>query len=354
MDNGFTDRPPSPTKKYIRDPHTTLDRDLFSPEQSDNSHRERSETPSNVISPRASARPPPREMSELFAAGHEDYEPTPRGSPRKSVAHDAIAPKGAGSQKFGAVRVFENGDDLENTKIYRTNPARYDHFDLGDPDEHDPLQHKGGQNREKHSAPMRARTDKHGSQWDFIDFVTPAKVPLKIREQDRVNIDWNDDEEDTAGTPGKAGQARKPRRDEETHFEMQDDGTPVERHAVPKARKDAYSHFDFNDESTPAPRRIIARTDAAKGLYHDPVLGDYVEGDEQEKPLSSITNLTSRNKTFGNHWEVRDSPEAPKQERPGSRQTKKGLEAHWGTYAVDEPEPRHVRSHGGSRSHWDF
>lgn len=341
MDNGFTDRPSSPTKKYIKDPHTSLD--LFSPNRPNEDLR--SESPATAVAPRASARPPPREMSELFAAGHEDYEPTPRGSPKKSVPFDAVAPKGAGAQKFGNVRVFE-GDGEQEQKIYRTNPARYDHFDIGDGDENDPLQHKSSLNREKQSVPMRARTDKHASNWDFIDFVTPAKVPLKLREQDKVNFDWNDDE-NAAPTPGKAAR-QQGRRENDTHFELKDDGTPVNRQAVPKPRRDAEAHFAFNDEPTPA-RRIIGRTQAAQGLYRDVVHDD-------DQPLATITNNAGRSKTFGSSWDASDDTPEPTKDRPASKQMKKGLEAHWGFDAVDEPEGRPVRSRGGGggKGFWDF
>jgi hypothetical protein len=342
MDNGFTDRPASPTKKYIKDPHASTYQDLFSPGREGES---RGESPGTAIAPRASARPPPREMSDLFVAGHEDYEARPGGSPKKSVPFEAIAPKGAGSQKFGDVRVFA-GDESKEDKIYRTNPARYDHFDIGEADENDPMQHKSGRNREKQNLPMRARTEKHGSQWDFIDFVTPAKVPMKIREQDKVN--WDYDEESMAQTPGKAQQQPKMRRDEETHFEMKDDGTPVERHANPKPRRDAEHHFEFRDDPTPAPRRIIARTEAAKGIYRDVV-------HENDEPLAPITNNASRNKTFGSSWDMQDpDPSQAQHERPSSKHMKKGLESHWGADAIDEPQSRNIPSRGGvHKGFWD-
>ena len=338
MDNGFTDRPSSPTKKYIKDPHTSLD--LFSP----NREEDPGAGSNNVVAPRASARPPPREMSELFAAGHEDYEPTPRGSPKKSVPFDAIAPKGAGAQKFGSVRVF-GGEEQQEAKIYRTNPARYDHFDIGDGDENDPLQHKSAVNREKQNVPMRAKTDKHGSNWDFIDFVTPAKVPLKVREHDKMQMNWDD--EGGADTPMKPAQ-QKNRRDNESHFEMKDDGTPIARQAMPKPRKDAETHFAYNDEPTPA-RRIIGRTAAAQGIYRD------VVHDHEEQPLGVITNNAGRSKTFGASWDATDETPEPKQQRPAGKQ-KKGLETHWGYDAVDEPASRPVRSRGGGdgKGFWDF
>lgn len=345
MDNGFTDRPSSPTKKYIKDPHASTYQDLFSPGRED---ERRAESPATAIAPRVSARPPPREMSELFAAGHEDNEPTPGGSPRKSVPFDAVAPKGAGGQKYGDVRVF-HGEEGTEDKIYRTNPARYDHFDIGDTYENDPMQHKSGRNREKQALPMRAKTEKHGSQWDFIDFVTPAKVPMKIREQDKVN--WDYDEENMAQTPGKAAAQPKARRDDETHFEMKDDGTPVERAVNPKPRRDADTHFEFRDDPTPAARRMIGRTDAAYGMYRDVI-------HDQEEPLAPITNnAMGRNKTFGSSWNMQDpSPNQPKNERPYSKQMKKGLETHWGIDAIDEPEARNIRSRGGvpGKGFWDY
>lgn len=343
MDNGFTDRPASPTKRYIKDPHTSSYQDLFSPGRDEQG---RAESPGTIVPPRASARPPPRDMSDLFVAGHEDYEPNAGGSPRKSVAYEAVAPKGAGAQKFGDVRVF-HGDEAKEDKIYRTNPARYDHFDIGDADENDPMQHKSGRNREKQALPMRARTEKHGSQWDFIDFVTPAKVPMKLREQDKVN--WDYDESTLAQTPGKAAHQPKVRRDDETHFEMKDDGTPVERAVAPKPRRDADTHFEFRDDPTPAPRRIIGRTEAAKGIYRDVV-------HENDEPLGPITNNASRNKTFGSSWDMQDpTPDQGKNERPTSKQMKKGLETHWGADAIDEEVSRPIRSHGGGgKGYWDF
>jgi hypothetical protein len=372
--SSFAARNASPTKKHIRDPYASLD--LFGPARTDENQPGASST--HVIAPRASAKPPPREMSELFAAGHEDLEDKP-GSPKKSYAEPALAPKGAGSRKWGEVRVFEKDDNTPDPKIYKTNPARYNHFDLGDTDEHDPMQHRQpAKNQPMSDVPMRAKTDKHGSQWDFSDFVTPAKVPMKIRAQDKVNINWGDDDK---ATPNQ--QAQKTRPDQESHFEFKDDGTPVDRHAVPKARKDAETHFAFEDEPTPAPRRIIARTDAAKGLYRD------VLHDEDEKaPLATISN-NARDKDFGAHWEMTDDAAADKRgngqpkgisdnrkkaakmmdanwdsydhspntaQRPASKGQTKAMQTHWSMGDEDEPPQQTNKAAAGGKKggFWDF
>lgn len=376
--SGFAARNPSPNKKHIKDPYASLD--LFSPQRTE--ENQSSSSASQIIAPRASAKPPPREMSELFAAGHEDLEEKP-GSPKKSYAEPALAPKGAGSQKWGEVRVFEQDETVPSPKIYKTNPARYNHFDLGDNDEEDPLQYRQTSKAQPLSdVPMRAKTDKHGSQWDFSDFVTPAKVPMKTRAQDKVNIDWGDENQPT---PTHQGQAQKSRRDQEAHFELKDDGTPAARHAVPKARKDAETHFAFDDQPTPAARRIIARTDAAKGLYRD------VLHDEDEKPPLSSISANARRHDFGAHWEMTDEASADKQgenkakgvsenrkkasqmmdsnwqsydqspnttKRPSSKGQTRAMETHWTMGDEDEQTKRMDKATaggtGGKRGFWDF
>ena len=378
-ENGFGARNQSPSKKHIKDPYASLD--LFGPQKNDENRQIYSDT--NIVAPRASAKPAPREMSELFAAGHEDLEEKP-GSPKKSYATPAVAPKGAGSRNYGDVRVFEKEDSVPRSdpKIYKTNPARYNHFNLGEGDDHDAFQHRGPPKAEPTQAiPMRARTGKGGSQWDFVDFVTPAKVPMKVRAQDKVNINF-DEEGDQERSPGKTG---KGRREAESHFEFKDDGTPVDRHAVPKPRKDAETHFGFNDEPTPAPRRIIARTDAAKGIYRDVVHEDLDDG----APLANISN-NARSKDFGNHWDMTDdSPANTKNghkgvsdnrkkavntmnsnwesydqspnpsKRPTSKGQTKAMETHWSMGDDEQQQSKPTvkaggANRGGGKGFWDF
>lgn len=265
------ERSASPTKKYIKDPHTSLD--IFKQED------ERKPSAPNPVAPRELHRPEAREMSDLFAAGHEDYEPTAGGSPRKESKDNVVAPKGAGHKRFQPSEVFmaEESPAPKERQIYKTNPARYNHFDIGDTDEHDTFQHRK-ENVNPQDMPIRpkgGRTTQHAAQWGFEGFDTPEKAKT---------------------------QQSKSRKDAEAHFEFQDAGTPVMRETRPQPRKDINSHFDITDESTPAARRIIGRTKAAARLYSDPVFGDE---EVEEQPLANKSqNARKHRKEFESHWDV--------------------------------------------------
>ena len=366
QENGHDDRAPSPSKKLVKDPYTTLDTFFTNPEEQGGAG-----SGNHVIAPRAeSFKPPPRDMSELFAAGHEDNEP---GSPKKSSATPVMAPKAGSKDKFRPVRLFEDEDEkVVSPKIYKTNPARYDHFDIGDEMENDHFQHKSGGKPVSKAAPLVSRTGKHTSQWDFADFTTPHKVAVKVRDQDKVNFSLDNEK---GSTPAKQAHAQKPRKDAESSFEIEDDGTPVERKVVPKPRKDNSAHFAFDDEPTPAASRIIARTDAAKGLYRN-VMND------EEKPLGEITNKQGKRNDFGSQWDMTDdSPahtksnarkgaghdrqnstnanwgsygQSPEQARKPTTSAafKKGLQPQWGV-GDDEEKPT-AKAGAGKKGFWDF
>ncbi|KIX01601.1 uncharacterized protein Z518_09327 [Rhinocladiella mackenziei CBS 650.93] len=350
----------SPSKRRIRDPHTSLD--LFSPTTGD-------ENPPlanpNSVAPRASARPPPREMSELFAAGHEDNEP---GSPKKAPIGPVIAPKGAGSKKFAPSRLFADDPDEPAAVGYKSHPAKYNHFDLGDADEDDPMQYQEEVAKPKLAVPVRARSDKHQSQWDFSDFSTPAKVPQKVRGQDVVHFSLDSAENDLE-TPAKQA-VGKPRRDNETHFELQDDGISVERHVVAKPRKDAETHFQLKDTATPAPNRTSGRPMSSvgdrMGLYTNNLYGEERDNKPQEKvPLSTITNIASRKNDFDSHWTMADASTAPEKannenNHVGDNRKKavQMMDAHWDTYdqSPDQVEKAATQSRQrkGMESHWSL
>jgi hypothetical protein len=152
----------SPNKKHIKDPYTSLD--LFGAEKADPNKR----GPSlGAIAPRKSAKPPPREMSELFAAGHEDHEPGPPGSPKKENRSPVMAPKakGTGGQNYQPSRLFDFEPDRESPALYKSNPAKYDHFELGNASDADRFQHVKAPVAGENVIPMRAKTNKHTSQW---------------------------------------------------------------------------------------------------------------------------------------------------------------------------------------------
>lgn len=372
-------RSTSPSKKYIKDPHASLD--LFSPRAVDEN------TPlsgPNAVAPRASAKPAPREMSELFAAGHEDHEP---GSPKKAPINVPVtAPKGRSQQKFAPARVFAEDPDEPAAVSYKSNPAKYNHFDIGEATEHDPMQYYDSPPKPKPAVPFRGKSSKHGPQWEFQDFYTPAKVGQKVRDHDVVHFSL-DNPGNNPETPAARGV--KPRRDNETHFELRDDGTPVERHPVHKPRRDAETHFQFRDTDTPAPNRSGRPTSSASdrmGLYTNNLYDEDENSRPQEKaPLATITNNKGRKNDFDSHWTMTDeSPavekvsnenkhaggdhakavkmmnsqwdnqdDAPEPVKASVRQSqlKKGLESHW---QMGDDESANSNGKNEKKSFWDF
>lgn len=349
----------SPSKRHIKDPHASLD--LFSPKPTDENERVLSP---NAVAPRASARPAPREMSELFAAGHEDHEP---GSPKKIPTEPVIAPKAGSNQKFATSRLFSDDRGEASAVGYKSNPAKYNHFDIGDPDEDDAFQHQEPESKPKSIVPAKGKTNRNNSQWNFADFATPEKVGGKVRDQDVVHFSLDTALNNDLQTPGKKV-AGKPRRDNETHFEMQDSGTPVQRQAIPKPRKDAETHFQMKDTATPAPNRTSGRPTSSSsrmGLYSNDIFDQDENGDPQQKaPLAQITNNTNRRQDFDSHWLMADkSPANEKtnnENKPVSNHRKKAsqLDSQWNTYD-DSPEqskkaPTHAGLRKGMESHWSM
>lgn len=348
-DNGTgTERSSSPSKKFIQDPHTSLD--IFNQEQ-----EQRGKSVPNAVAPRESHKPEPRDMSDIFAAGHEDYQPAvPGGSPRKDSNVNVVAPKGAGHKRFQPSEVFASEDPAPvEPKLYKTNPARYNHFDIGDHDDNDSFQHRPekGNPQDMPIRPKGGRVTQHTSQWEFADYVTPEKSKQqKARGQDAVNFSYGNEENKQ---PIKDN--RQQRRDNDAHFDFQDSGTPHMRQTHPQPRKDIDNHFKFSDESTPAARRMIGRTKAAAGLYHDPVFG---EEEEDERPLAKASN--NARKDLASHWDLTD--DAPSNGKAGNRgQARKGLESQWGI-GDDETAPKQQQQQqpvGRARKQeekgfWDF
>jgi hypothetical protein len=375
-------RSTSPSKKYIKDPHASLD--LFSPKATDENQQL---TGPNAVPPRASAKPAPREMSELFAAGHEDHEP---GSPKKAPVTSVPAPKGRSQQKFAPSRLFADDPDEPAAVPYKSNPAKYNHFDIGEVPDYDPMQYHESPPKPKPAVPFRGKSAKHGPQWEFQDFYTPAKVGQKVRDHDVVHFSL-DNAGNNLETPVAKG-AAKPRRDNETHFELRDDGTPVERIPVHKPRKDAETHFQFRDTDTPAPNRSGRPASSAsdrQGLYTNNLYDEDENSQPQEKaPLATITNNKGRKHDFDSHWTMTDeSPAAEKvnnenkhaggdhakavkmmdsqwdnedqiTERvtaPGRQShLKKGLESHW-QMGGDQPASNNGKNgKTDKKSFWDF
>ncbi|KAF2498809.1 hypothetical protein BU16DRAFT_536800 [Lophium mytilinum] len=322
------------------DPHASLS--LFQPRDV-NAQTESYNKPN---APRAtSAKPPPREWSELFA-GEENAAPSPAqsaaySSPRKN----GIPAKAGAGKNFKPSRLFEEDEDAAHTPIkergIKTNKQKYNHFNIGDPEDDTPK-------AAVKTSPVGK--SKHQSQWDFEDFVTPEKVKEKIPAQAVRHFGWSDDE---------------------------DVESPVKRPIVHKARP-MDPHFQFDDTNTPAAdkkKHVSGKgtlQNAGMGLYRDHVVhqaeDDGFEDDDMpvsrgdnKRSLGDVTHTINneiRKKDFGPQWEMRDdSPIAAKVAPAGENgkglaerkapierhQTEdrkaqiKGLESHWGLYE-DSPE----------------
>lgn len=360
-------RSTSPSKKHIQDPHASLA--LFS--EQGNEENARKPQPA-MIAPRASAKPADHEHSELFAAGHEDYDPEAVGSssPKKAYTQQVVAPKGGGGSSYKPSRLFDQDATEDLPARYKSNPAKYDHFDIGEVSEHDHFQSVNPATST--SVPMKAKSNKHLSQWDFEDFTTPEKTRNHVRGQDVRHFGWSDDEGENVETPGKEPMVARPRRDAEAHFELKDDGTPKPGQHRAGGRQKGTAH------------------NSGLGLYQNNLYDDGMQGAKfgnEKEPLSAVTTNVGRTKDFDNHWTMSDASPAsgdkinnenqplagdrknalqskdpawtsydqtPEQNKRGvgSKPLRKGMESHWG-FGVDEREQT-TSGKKVEKSYWDF
>ncbi|TVY20655.1 hypothetical protein LARI1_G003317 [Lachnellula arida] len=295
-----------------RDPHASLS--LFEPREK---AAAAAETRPAAVARASSAKPAQRNYHDLFVGNESDQSPT---SPTKPPAREraespsryggVMAKGGAGAGKnYAPSRLFDT-EELDETSPVRpspmkeTNAKKYEHFDFG----------------ENHDAPARnkAAKSKHGSQWGFDDFNTPAKaVPGKVQRANDVRH-WGNEDDELVDSPIKHPKVDKPRKDAQAHFEFKDDGTPE------------------NEK-----RRIVGRPrgqgqNDGMGLYrnnvYDDETGGHAGGDEPHK-FRPIANVVDRRKDFDSHWEMKDeSPSAkPAPQRISDDRAKavKMMEANW-------------------------
>lgn len=375
----------------MNDPHATLS--LFQPRDAN-----RDAAVSQPIAPRAqSAKPPPREYSELFV-GEDPASPSPanaysspqkRGIPAKSGAGKNFKPnrlfegdeeeiatpagppspqkrgipaKSGAGKNFKPNRLFEETEEEKAAPTpmsVKTNAKKYDHFEFG--------------NGEDEATPKVRETarpkSKHMSQWDFEDFVTPEKVREKVLGQSVRHFGWSDDEVGLFYKPECFEVAPAPISpvNEIANFcAPQDEGSPVRRPVVHKARPDAEAHFEFVDDGTPEGQRKEAVSkgrlhNKGLGLYKDHVLGstsddedDTPKGDAK-RPLNDVTTHIkneNRQKDFGAHWEMRDDSPGPEKAPfngnklpENKKKVLKTMDANWGLYA-DSPEQPGIKTAG--------
>lgn len=282
---GATVAPRASAKPPPRDYH-----DLFAGNDSDDSpaaqNKPSSPQKENLGQKGQASKPAPRDYHDLFVGNDSDASPAAAQqlSPQKDK-RSMIAPKGGSGKNFQPSRLFE-GDSTQpgapgtSGEYYKVNTKRYNHFELGEGN-----QDAGG---DRQKLPNRSKT-KHQSQWDFEDFITPEKVPQKIRDQDVRHFGWSDDEP-IIDSPMKHPAVHQPRPDARNNFEFEDDGTPdADRRPIGQTRGHANSK--------------------GIGLYKNDLFEQSERSTSPEKhgqPLSAVTNLLNRNKNFTTHFSMAD------------------------------------------------
>ncbi|KAF1999456.1 hypothetical protein P154DRAFT_436900 [Amniculicola lignicola CBS 123094] len=291
----------SSASNAMNDPYATLN--LF--QSRDTNARDTESVFSEPTHSRAqSAKPPPRELSELFV--DENEAPATPSVAGDSPAKDNIPKKGGGGKNFKRNRLFDQEEEVPTPMSVRTNAKKYDHFEFGNgEDEVTPKVKDQGRANNK---------AKHQSSWDFEDFVTPQKPGTKVLGQAIRHFGWSDDEVSLL-----------------FRTEVLDEGSPVRREVVHKARPDAEAHFQFVDEGTPAADRKAHTTSKGRqhnkglGLYQDHILHSTEDAEDAEEQaargdskrvLGDVTTAVkneNRKKDFGSQWEMLDdSPAVPK------------------------------------------
>ncbi|KAK2794649.1 hypothetical protein FQN50_009888 [Emmonsiellopsis sp. PD_5] len=323
----------SPSKRHVKDPHASLS--LFEPHSPE-------DRPLPVAS-RASAKPPPRDYNELFV-GSEDFDATPTKLPQSPSKGGAIQPKAGAGQNYKPSRLFMDEGDEEGVEQERgfkkTHEKKYSHFEFGEtphpkstakpqapshfefgetaPPVFNPKP-KDDNARKEHfefgeappdamqdNIPIRPRSTKHLSQWDFADFVTPEKPRQKNPGQNVRHFGWSDDEageQPDQDSPPKQPRVVQPRRDAESHFQLRDDGTPTAPQKVMTGKQMGAAH------------------NKGLGLYENnlynedgsPVKSDEGQQQQQQKikpaPLGMGANGVNRKKDFDSHWIMTDTEE---------------------------------------------
>lgn len=325
------ERPSTPVgKRRIRDPYAAESlTDLLSPDKNDRTEP--------VRAPRAaaSARPPPRNLDDLFVADAD----VPTEAERRSASPSKpgpVAPKAGAGRNYQGNRLFDDDETVAREAregghhqiAYRTNPNRFNHFELGGDNSEREIQDKPAGGRTK---------SQHTTQWAFDDFVTPEKPTRALRGQQINQFPFSDQADKTPLPPRQA--VVQPRRDAQTHFDLSDD-SPVSKEPAPAPAP-----------ATGGGRRIISSfQNKGKDLYRDPILDGATEDLEEEQQQrsayeskrSSTMNNSRRQRNFESHWDMADSPAAhPNDENVNPNATVEGkdrsravkmMEPHWEAY----------------------
>lgn len=260
-----------------------------------------------IISPRASAKPPSRGLEDILTGGEKEIPPPSEfrsPSPKKQLNGNGGTQRQGAEKHFHPIRLFDENDappDLKSPDQMKVDSKKYKHFEFG-----------SGEDAMRLSTKQTNKA-KHGSQWDFSDFMTPEKPHVaKVRTQDTRNFGWSDDEVQVTHGIRDLYLNRV--------TDMTQDKSPVRRAIVHHARPDAETHFEFVDDGTPV---AVKPRPSSKGRQHNDGLGLYrdnvldPEGAEDaakggKKPLTTTSvnvNADSRHRDFDSQFEmIDDSP----------------------------------------------
>ncbi|KAJ6172608.1 hypothetical protein N7470_001675 [Penicillium chermesinum] len=319
-----TARPASPGKRITKDPYAANSlADLLSPadEDAEGEHGPRPFA-------RASAHPPPRDLSEIFV---DEEAPTTPSKPER-----VIAPK-AGAGKFQGNRIFgeEEEPSLDERVPYKSNPRRFDHFNLGDEGEDDIPNDR---------APYKSNPHRF-DHFNLADEPETKEAPKqnKVRQQPH----WNFDEPNSPLVMTKM------------------ERSPPARPAVIKPRRDAEVHFDMVDDKGDGDdgRIISSYQNRGQRLYENRLFDEHGEAEPSEvekknnRPLSVVGHNANRQKDFDQHWDtVDEAPEpfkADAENKPLAFDRAKSvqmMEAHW-DLPDDSPQPERTATARPNRRH---
>ncbi|KAI9677921.1 MAG: hypothetical protein M1829_002418 [Trizodia sp. TS-e1964] len=303
------------------DPHASLS--LFAPRDPN----QQSSYPT-AIAPRASAKPPPRDYHDLFVGNDSDNSAPPsaakmkgrafrdQGNPLKQEPENFIAPKGGAGKNFRPSRLFDEDDQdvvPSPTKGNKANPTKKG-LDISNmlEEENEPLK------------PIRPRSSKHQSQWDFEDMVSAVENTKQDRIRGQVRHFALGDDEVQMESPVKNPKVDKPRRDAETHFQFQDDGTPD------------------------GERRLIGRPKGAAhnsglGLYQNNMYDDAKEIPKEQAEEDSSSAYVKNHRKFDSQFELRDDSPATNKKRSDTathKEAVKMMNSQWEAYDVSPNESR--------------
>ena len=256
-------RPSTSTSNAMRDPHASLD--LFAPRGEENHESEFGASPS--IAPRSSARPAPRDMNELFSGSDApSLAGVANSGAGSSTRAGSIAPKAGAGKSYQPSRIFDNDETdppapgspkKSPEKMRMPHPTKYNHFEFHDG-------HDDQSTTPKAAAPPPStsrQSSKHGAQWDFEDFATPAKPAARARPHDVRHFALGDDSGSPApdNTPAPRAPVAQPRRDAQSNIELRDDGERAgpRRTGPPRGQgaAAARAHNErHNDENAPPPQ----------------------------------------------------------------------------------------------------